>query len=930
MRFLFSFLLTLTFSNLGFSQQVSVGSENSETVGLYEKYEITVQIDSVTYSNPYDPDEVDLRAVFTAPSGRVWEIFGFYDNYNSTNIWKVRFSANETGTWNYYLTVKSPAEEIQSVDYSFEATASKYHGWIRVSDTNPHYFVHDDGTSFYGVGPYYPWNVNNSSTTGLGKLESSGCNFWGYWNIMYDTGEIIESVNSGLGRYDQPKCGRIDQLIYWSEDRNLKMMLAIWPHDLLSNTVWAHQWHKNPYKDICTVEEFFESDTAWVYQKKQYRYLIARWGYSRSMGVWEIVNEINGTDGWQAGKEDEARLWVKRVSEYLKENDPFGRPTTASMSGGQYWPEGYAEVDIPNVHVYETGWQAQFPGNHLRSSLWVYYNLAQEFWNDFDKPAIYGEAGYTNSFGNFTAGSDGYLAMFHNALWVSWAGGMSATPVWWSFTSRELMTDAVMGQILSFSKAAKDIDYASEQYEPFSMQVNNSDIFIMQGDNKTFGWGREIYGNPIFGKELLIPFESDTTYQISWINTWTGTEILQEYVTAVDSQLTLTVPHSVGDNADAAFIIRPAEQGTVPAKIKLQGSGRELKINSTDSIKINCLILDTENRFCGQCAIPVQFTFSGPGRLSGNINIITEDGKAAIHFLADSTAGEAWIIAQSVDIHSDTISIQISDKIIIDDFEGYHSKEALEYAWFIKSGTNTVIDLDKINTADGQQALRVNYSIGDGSAPYAGVLKHLDDDYSGAIGLSFWLKADNSNRPLAVLLNEKNGRYWQYDCTLSGNEGLYVRIPLSEFISNDSAAEMDITQLDEISFNVLKGNVDFGSGAITLDDIHFYMSENTTVINNSNGHTARGFKVYPNYPNPFNSSTAICYQLSAVSKVDLSIYNLLGQKVATLISKKQPAGQYKVNWNGTDKFGQNLASGIYVYQVKIEKYQKSNKCVLLK
>ena len=172
---------------------------------------------------------------------------------------------------------------------------------------------------------------------------------------MYgNEGNIIESMSSGLGRYDQPKCGRIDQLIEWSGERGLKMMLAIWPHDLISNTVWAHQWHQNPYNSITSVEQFYENETAWEYQKKQYRYLIARWGYSRALGVWEIINEINGTDGWEIGKQPEATKWVKKVHDYLSANDPFGRPTTASMSGGHFWSDGYSFVDISNVQENES------------------------------------------------------------------------------------------------------------------------------------------------------------------------------------------------------------------------------------------------------------------------------------------------------------------------------------------------------------------------------------------------------------------------------------------------------------------------------------------------------------------------------------------------------------------------------------------------
>ncbi|MCP4414150.1 MAG: T9SS type A sorting domain-containing protein, partial [Gammaproteobacteria bacterium] len=61
----------------------------------------------------------------------------------------------------------------------------------------------------------------------------------------------------------------------------------------------------------------------------------------------------------------------------------------------------------------------------------------------------------------------------------------------------------------------------------------------------------------------------------------------------------------------------------------------------------------------------------------------------------------------------------------------------------------------------------------------------------------------------------------------------------------------------------------------------------------------KSYKLSQNYPNPFNPTTSISYQLPQTSDVDLSIYNLLGQKVATLVSKKQPAGSHKVEWDAT-------------------------------
>jgi len=86
------------------------------------------------------------------------------------------------------------------------------------------------------------------------------------------------------------------------------------------------------------------------------------------------------------------------------------------------------------------------------------------------------------------------------------------------------------------------------------------------------------------------------------------------------------------------------------------------------------------------------------------------------------------------------------------------------------------------------------------------------------------------------------------------------------------------------------------------------------------------FSLEQNYPNPFNPTTMISYQLAMSSDVELSIYNMLGQKVATLVSKKQPAGNYDVEWDAT-----GFASGVYLYKLETgQGYEKTKKLILIK
>jgi len=98
-----------------------------------------------------------------------------------------------------------------------------------------------------------------------------------------------------------------------------------------------------------------------------------------------------------------------------------------------------------------------------------------------------------------------------------------------------------------------------------------------------------------------------------------------------------------------------------------------------------------------------------------------------------------------------------------------------------------------------------------------------------------------------------------------------------------------------------------------------------TGISDDNHNTLMDFKLFQNYPNPFNPTTAISYRISAVSFVELTVYNSLGQKVQTLVDQKQDAGIYTVSFNAS-----LLASGVYYYKLNTGTFTQINKMILMK
>jgi len=101
-------------------------------------------------------------------------------------------------------------------------------------------------------------------------------------------------------------------------------------------------------------------------------------------------------------------------------------------------------------------------------------------------------------------------------------------------------------------------------------------------------------------------------------------------------------------------------------------------------------------------------------------------------------------------------------------------------------------------------------------------------------------------------------------------------------------------------------------------------------IENEGLFTIEGFHLYQNSPNPFNPTTTITYNLPNASDVELVIYNMLGQKVKTLVNAHQKAQLHHAVWDGTDDHGISVASGLYLYRIKTAENTAFNKMIFMK
>lgn len=430
-----------------------VGELPAETM-LFSPLEIELEY-SGSFKDPYNPKEILLEAVITLPSGETIHYPGFFDRQQSEHIstWAIRFTPYETGLHKVKMQMLNAGAKVQTEDFDVQVAHSAGKGFLQLPAGKAAHkeatygFEFDSGKPFRGIGMNFGWesryNIDTSYSienyhyeSFLGEMNKLGMNFFRTWMCPWNLPLEWQQVDSKryshekTYRYNQSAIQKMDQLLEYAGEQEMYFMLALDYHGALKTEEdyfgGNNYWLQHPYNVVnggpCKEPaEFFTHPEAKERYKNRLRFIMARWGYSPNIAVFEFWNEIdNATDGENIPIASVV-AWHKEMAAYFKSIDPYQHMLSTSTSHRPV--EGLFELtdlDFSQTHMYGHT-------DQMEEALEAKHTAYQ-------KPSIIGEIGY-----DWRTPELPELQLFKDDLKLSlWRGLFSKTPVlpmgwWWEF-----------------------------------------------------------------------------------------------------------------------------------------------------------------------------------------------------------------------------------------------------------------------------------------------------------------------------------------------------------------------------------------------------------------------------------------------------------------------------------------------------------------
>jgi len=168
-------------------------------------------------------------------------------------------------------------------------------------------------------------------------------------------------------------------------------------------------------------------------------------------------------------------------------------------------------------------------------------------------------------------------------------------------------------------------------------------------------------------------------------------------------------------------------------------------------------------------------------------------------------------------------------------------------------------------------------------------------------------------------------------------EGLHASVELSAvegelILKAPNNTTLDAVELAEQSTDISYGRFPNGTGDFIAMTPSFGSENNDGILSveDDKGDHPDGYMLMNNYPNPFNSSTTINFNLRSTTYINLTVFSSAGETVSQLLTGMQDAGFHEVVWNGTNDSGIAVSSGVYIYRLESEKFNSVRKTLLIR
>ncbi len=367
-----------------------------------------------------------------------------------------------------------------------------------------------------------------------------------------------------------------------------------------------------------------------------------------------------------------------------------------------------------------------------------------------------------------------------------------------------------------------------------------------------------------------------------------------------------TVTTGIGTSTDTVKIVMVA-----PGPDTLSGSGNLvfIKFVVSDSAVIGDSTALVFERFFFNEGDPAAITADGSVRVTGLVGDVSRNGEV--------TAFDAALVLKSavgLFAISDTVAADVSGDSTISAFDAsLILRFVIGKISVFPAGTPKVVLAERIISLGNIKALP------DGRFTVAVLIDEMDGVLSGQLELSFdptklkAVDARTSDLTSDYLFahNAQNGRL---KLSFAGVESVHGSGRIAEIIFEP--VDSEIEAISEIA--LLSAQLNEGLFSVVIPQF-----EAISDIPDS-------YSLYQNYPNPFNPETVIHYDLLLRSHVDISVYNMIGQRVAILMDKEMDAGRHSIVWDGKDNNQRSLASGVYLYRIEADGFVKTRKLILMR